>query len=181
MKAMSTSIPENLSEGGSTSDRSVCFSVVQSAPGFLLMEARPKQFGPKCIATNLVTQTPLMLFPIFSDTQGTKEGRVGESPVFDTNSTNLAEPDMVPSVNSFFNEKSPALTSTFKSLKEPSRGNTHPSSKSNNEVSCLDYYRQHLAKKGITEGASNLVFSSRREGTTSNYFSSWNKWHFDIF
>ena len=133
---------------------------------------------PNSLALNALQQTwshkHLLCFsPIFSDTQDTKEGRVGESPVFDTNSTNLAEPDMVPSVNSFFNEKSPALTSTFKSLKEPSRGNT--------QVSCLDYYRQHLAKKGITEGASNLVFSSRREGTTSNYFSSWNKWHFDIF
>ena len=65
---------------------------------------------------------------------------------------------MIPRVNSFVNEKSPTLTSTSKSLKEPLRGNAPPSSKSNNEVSCLDYYRQHLAKKGIGEKASNLIF-----------------------
>ena len=140
------------------------------------MEARPKQFGPRCIATNLVPQTPLCFSPIFTDTQGTREGRVGVSRFFDTDSTNLAEPDMVPTVNSFVNEKSPTLTSTFKSLKEPSRRNTHPSSKSHNKVSCLDYYRQHLAKKGISERASNLILSSRREGTNSNYCSPWNEW-----
>ena len=171
MELMSASIPENLPEGGSTRDRSICFLVVQSAPSLLLMEARPKQFGLRCFATNLVPQTSLRFSPIFTDTQGKKEGRVGESPFFDTDSTNLVEPDMVPTVNSFVNEKSPTLTSTFKSLKELSR----ETSKSNNEVYCLDYYRQHLAKKGISERASNLILLSRREGTNSNYCSSWNK------
>ena len=103
VEIMSASIPENLSEGGSTRDRSTCFSVVQSAPSLLLMEARPKQFGLRCIATNLVPQTRLCFSPIFTDTQGTKEGRVGESHFFDNDSTNLAEPDMVSRVNSFVN------------------------------------------------------------------------------
>ena len=62
VEIMSTSIPENLSEDGSTRDRSICFSVVQSAPSLLLMEARPKQFGPKCTAANLVAQA-LYAFP----------------------------------------------------------------------------------------------------------------------
>ena len=119
VEIMSASIPEDLSEDESTRDRSICFSVVQSAPSLLLMEARPKQFGPRCTAANLVPQAPLCFSPIFNDTQGTKEGRVGESPFFDTESTNLAEPDMVPRVTSFVNKKSPTLTSTFKSLKEP--------------------------------------------------------------
>ena len=65
MEIMFASIPENLSEGGSTRDRSICFLVVQSAPGLLLMEARTKQFSPRCIATNMVSQTPLR-FPPFS-------------------------------------------------------------------------------------------------------------------
>ena len=121
------------------------------------MEARPKQFGLRCIPTNLVPKTPLCFFPIFTGTQGAKEGRVGESPFFDTDSTNLAELNMVPRVDSFVNEKFPTLTSTSKSLKEPSRRKTHPSSKSNNEVSCLDYYRQHLAKEGISERAYPFI------------------------
>ena len=61
------------------------------------------------------------LLSLFTDRQGTKEGRIGERPFFGTDSTNLAEPDMVPRVNSFVNEKSSTLTSTFKPLKEPSR------------------------------------------------------------
>ena len=175
MEIMSASISEKLSEGWSTKDRSISFSVVQSSPGLLLMEARPRQFGPRCIATNLVPQTPLCFSPIFTDAQGTKEGRFGESPFSDTDNINLAEPNMVSRVNSFVNEKSPTLTSTSKFLKEPSRRNTQPSLKSNNEVSCLDYYRQHLAKEGILERASKLILSSVREGTNSNYCSSWNK------
>ena len=154
----------------------IYFLVVQSPPCVLLMEVRPKQFGLRCIATNLVPQTPLCFSPIFTDTQGTKEGRVGESPFFYNDSTNLAGPDMVPWVNSFVNEKSPTLTSINKFLKESSRGNAHSSLKSNNEVRCLGYYRQHMANEGISERASNIILSSRREGTNSNYCSSWNKW-----
>ena len=82
---------------------------------------------------------------------------------------------MAPRVNSFVYEKSPTHTSTSRSLKETSRGNTHPSSKSYNEVSCLNHCKQHLAEEGISERASNLILSSRREGTNSNYRSSWNR------
>ena len=53
VEIMSATIPENLSEGGSTRDRSIGFSVVQSAPSLLLMETRHKQFGPRCTATNV--------------------------------------------------------------------------------------------------------------------------------
>ena len=169
MEILSASIPENLSEGWSTRDRSVCFSIGQSAPNLLLMKARPKQFGTRCIATNLVPQTPLCFSPIFTNTQGSKECRVGESPFFGTDSTNVAESDMVHGNNSFVNKKSPTPTSESKSFKEPSRGKTHLSSKSNNEVSCLDYYKQHLAKEGISERVSNLILSSRIECTNSNY------------
>ena len=88
-------------------------------------------------ASRLSNQFP----PIFTYTQGTKEGRLGENPFFDTDSTNLAGPDIVPKVKSSVNENSTTLTSTSRFLKEPSRGNTHPSSKLNNEVSCLDYHR----------------------------------------
>ena len=96
------------------------------------MEARPKQFGPRCIAANLVPQTPLRFSLIFTETQGTKECRVEEYPFFDTDNTNFAEPDRVPKVNSFVNEKSPIRTTTSKSLKEPSKENAPSSSKSNN-------------------------------------------------
>ena len=106
-------------------DRSICFPVVQSPPCLLLMEVKPKQFGPRCVATiNSVPQSPLPFSPIFTYTQDTKEGRVEESPFFDTDSTNLTEPDMVPRDNSFVHEKSPTLTSTSKSLKNP-QGETH--------------------------------------------------------
>ena len=33
-----------------------------------------------------------------------------------------------------------------------------------------------MANEGISERASNIILSSRREGTSSNYCSSWNKW-----
>ena len=33
-----------------------------------------------------------------------------------------------------------------------------------------------MAKERISERASNLILLSRREGTNSNYCSSWNKW-----
>ena len=176
MEIMSASIPEKFSEGGWIRDSSICFSFVQSSPSSLLIEARTKQFGLRCIATKLVPQRPLRFFLIFTDTQGTEECRVEEYPFFDTDDTNLAEPDRVPKVNLFVNKKFAILTTTSKSLKEFSGENAPSSSKSNNEVSCLHYYRQYWVKKGISERASNLILSSRREGTNQNYCSSWNKW-----
>ena len=125
---------------------------------------------PNSLALDALQQTwshkHLYAFPPFSLIQSTEEGRVGESPFFDTDSTNLAEPDMVPRANSFVNEKSPTLTSTSKFLKEPSRRNTHFSSKSNNKVSCLDYYRQQLAEEEISERASNLIFHQEEKVLT---------------
>ena len=150
MEIMSASIPEKCSGGGSTRDTSICFSVVQSVPSLLLMKAKPKSFGSRCIATNLVPQIPLRFSLIFTDTQGTKECRVEEYPFYDIHNTNLTEPNRVPKVNSFVNEKSTILTTTFKSLKEPSRENSSSSSKSNNEVSYLHHYRQlHHFRKGF--------------------------------
>ena len=64
MELMPASIPENVPEGGSTRDRSICFLVVQSAPGLLLMEARPS------LALDALQQTwshkHLYAFPPFS-------------------------------------------------------------------------------------------------------------------
>ena len=136
----------------------IYFLVVQSPPCVLLMEVRPKQFGLRCIATNLVPQTPLCFSPIFTDTQGTKEGRVGESPFFYTDSTNLAGPDMVPWVNSFVNEKSPTLTSINKFLKESSRGNAHSSLKSNNELGAWVITGNIWLMKEFQKGLQTLSF-----------------------
>ena len=149
---------QKLLEGGSTRDRSICFSIVQSAPGLFFMEDITKKFCPRCIATNLVPQTPLRFSPIFTDTQGTKEGRVGESPFFYTDSTNLAEPDMVPRVNSFVSEKS-LLLPQHPNLLRNSQRQTH---------TLLQYQRMRLAawiitgniwrKKEFQEGLQILSF-----------------------
>jgi len=41
---------------------------------------------------------------------------------------------------------------------------------------CMDNVRKNLLSQGISERASELIISSRREGTNTNYSSAWNKW-----
>ena len=113
---------------------------------------------------------------IFIDTHIVKEINVRKSSFFDTNNTNMAEPDMEPRVTSLVYEKSHTLTYITKFLNEPLSRNTPTSSKSNNAMGSLDYYMQLLAKERSSELSSKLIFSSRRNGTNSVYSSSWNKW-----
>ena len=113
---------------------------------------------------------------IFIDTHIVKEINVRKCSFFDTNNTNMAEPDMEPRVTSLVYEKSHTLTYITKFLNEPLSRNTPTSSKSNNAMGSLDYYMQLLAKERSSELSSKLIFSSRRNGTNSVYSSSWNKW-----
>ena len=40
----------------------------------------------------------------------------------------------------------------------------------------MDCLGKRLAEEGISKRASDLIVSSRREGTLSTYSSAWNKW-----
>ena len=69
----------------------------------------------------------------------------------DIDKTNMPESDMVPTATSVFDEVSQTRGLTAKSLNiSPSR-NTSTSWKSNNKISNLDYDRQHLPEKEISE------------------------------
>ena len=46
----------------------------------------------------------------------------------------------------------------------------------NINISCVDYYRRKLCHTDISQQASSLISSSRRESPLSNYPSSWKKW-----
>ena len=48
--------------------------------------------------------------------------------------------------------------------------------KPNLAISGVEGFRKSLAKKGLSDTASKLISNSRRDGSISNYDSSWRKW-----
>ena len=121
---MSAIIPENLSEDGSTRARSICFLVLQSAPSLLLMKDRPKQFCPRCIATNLVPQIPLCFPPFSLMHRVLRKVELEKVPSLILIALTWQSETWYPELIHLSMKNPPTLTSTSKSLKEPSKGNT---------------------------------------------------------
>ena len=63
VKIISTYFHKRLSQGRTTRDRSICFSVVESTPSILLVETRSRQFGFRCTTAKVVPQASLCFLP----------------------------------------------------------------------------------------------------------------------
>ena len=101
----------------------------------------------------------------------------GEESVFFNNSNyNLAKPKLVPRPPTSFSEKSNHFAIKVLLTKGSSKPISSSCPKLNNPISSEVCLRKSFAEEGISERASDLIVSSRREGTLSSYSSTWNKW-----
>ena len=162
--------------GEETKNRPVCFKVVISTSKLLFLEARSRQFWYRCSSTEMVSQESICIPSNCLDSQSTEKSRGGESTFSNNSNCNLANPKLVPRALMSFSKKS----NHFAIKGRLTRGSSKPTAssypKSNNAISSVACLKKHLAEEGISERASNLNVSSRREGTLSTYSSAWNKW-----
>ena len=174
-------VPSNLQQsmaniGKETRNRPVCFKVIKSASKLLLLEAGSQQSWHRCSSTKMVSQKSVCIPSICLDSQSTEKSRGGESVFSNNSNSNLADPKLVPRALTSFSEKRNHFATKGRLTKVFSKPTASSYPKSNNATSSVGCLRTGLAEEGISGRASDLIVSSRRKVTLSNYSSAWNKW-----
>ena len=106
---------------------------------------------------------------IFLDSKSTEKSRGGERAFPNISNFNLADPKLVPGTLTSFSEESNHLATKGILTKRISKPTVSSYPKLNNAISSIGCLRKHLAEEGISERISDLIVSSRREGTLSAY------------
>ena len=177
METVPSSFQRNMANiGEETRNRLVCFKVIKSASKLLLLEAGSQQSWNRCSSTEMVSQKSICIPLICLDSQSTEKSRGGESPFSNNSNSNLADPKLAPRTLTSFSEKTNHFATKGRLTKGSSKPTVSSYPKSNNATSSVGCLRERLAEEGVSERASDIIISSRREGTLSNYSSVWNKW-----
>ena len=172
----STSISDNLSDQRKTRDGSFCFSTVSTASMVHDMEKRSIQSGNGCNGANLVQSVPLCFPTFFNDIQGLKKDNPGPNENNVDCSSHMAVSSMVANPSENVNRETTSFATLSTSSIKRSGSDTSVNNKQNFKISSLDGFRQRLLATGISERASKLISSTRRQGSLSNYNLSWSKW-----
>ena len=175
MEASARDIPSSVSDIGISRDRSVCFESLSSSPKVLCLEARPLQCGKRCFSSEVDRSPGLCIPSILSYGTSVEKGR-GGSGDSDIGSSGLAGSGMVPKTPSTSNKESnpPPLS---EGLVVESKGRmSSTTSKQQSTISSVASVREIGFDFELSEGAANLIVSSRRQGTRSRYKSAWSKW-----
>ena len=151
-------------------DRLVCLSPVSPAPCIHRVETQPPQSRDRRNASDMVIPTPLCISPILT------EGETRQGTHDADNNTYLANPAMVCRVVANVHEETGIVATQTWSSDQHSRSDPPTGEKQNLKISGLESYRKVLAAEGVSKEASDLITSCRRQGSTSNYESSWRKW-----
>ena len=177
METVLSSFQQNMANiGEETRNRPVYFKVIRSASKLLLLEAGSQQSWNRYSSTEMVSQKSMCIPSICLDSQSTEKSRGGESPFSNNSNSNLADPKLVPRTLTSFSEKPNHFATKGRLTKGSSKPIASSYPKSNNATSSMGCFRKRLAEEGLSERASDLMVSSRREGTLPNYSSAWNKW-----
>ena len=118
-----------------------------------------------------------LCFPTFlNDKQSLEKDSPGPSEKNVECSFHMVVSSMVPNTSENVNRETTSFaTPTTLSSKLPG-ADTSINNKQNIKISGLEGFRQRLLATGISERASKLALSTRRQGSLSNYNSSWSKW-----
>ena len=123
----------------------------------------------------MISQEFICIPSICLDSQSTGKSTGGESAFSNNSNSNLANSKLVPRTLTSFSEKSNHFAIKGRLTKGSSTPTASSCPKSNNAVSSEGCLRKRLKEEGISERASDLIVSSRREGTLSAYSPAWNK------
>ena len=140
------------------------------------MKTRPIKSGNGCNAVNLVQSVPLCFPTFFNDKQCLKKDSSGPSEKNVDYSSHMAVSSMVPNPSENVNRETTSFATPPTSSIKPTGLDTSINNKQNIKISGLDGFRQRLLAARISERASKLISSTRRQGSLSNYNSSWSKW-----
>ena len=176
LETLSNSLSTNLPEVGETRHRSVCLQIESPSSEVCSMETRPLQLEDRCYATELGSSVSICIPTLFSHKQGLKQNTRGQSTFNVTNNTNMAHTSVVPRASSNVSGETFIAATNEKTFNKSPRRRASIDKKPNLAISGVEGFRKGLAKKGLSDTASKLISNSRRDGSISNYDSSWRKW-----
>ena len=170
-KSISASLPEERN----AQNRFVYIKAVSPTTPELCLETRPFQSGDRCPTADLGQSIPLCISPILPYSTSPEESELRPNRKTVACHTNLAVPNLVPPSTRNVYSSSTATSKEHK-LNKPTRGSSPSNCKQDIMTSGVDHIRERLLKKGVSETAAQLITSTRRKSSQSNYNSSWRMW-----
>ena len=166
-KRISTSLPEERN----AQSRFVCIKAVSPTTPVLCLKTRSFQSGERCPTTDLGQSIPLHISPILPNSASLEESELRPNRKNVACHINLAISNLVPPSTRNVYSLSTATSKEHK-LKKSTRGSSSSNCKQNITASGVDHIKERLSKKGVSETATQLVTSTRRKRSKSNYNSS---------
>ena len=175
METKSKDIPVDMSTIRHSEYGFICVSTFSSSTSLHGLETRPIVQSSRCNATTVGSSLPLCIPSIFTHREGSRKSIEGTGTNVNNN-TGLADSTMVHQSSRNVSKKPSIITSLLGSVERPKRKHASVSPKQLLETSGMDGLRKKMATEGLSKRAADLITSSRRPGTISNYESSWRKW-----
>ena len=173
--ALSNNVQSSMSGSGDARGRSICFQSLSSGSKVFCLEAGSIQHREGRLSDKVVSAQGLCLSPFLSDRKGFKEGR-NRSSYTDFGNSSVAGSTMVPQASSTINKESNTFTISEGYVEKSKKRESSIAVKQQSKASGLVGIRKIGFDSELSEGASNLIRSSRRKGTRSRYQYAWTKW-----
>ena len=159
---------------GSTTGGPICNSVFSSAKEIFQLEGGSRGRGNRCLFSELVLDTGFRTPTMVPNRKGTDEGSEGRGNDHSGHPA-VEDPTLVPFPPEHAGGSTNSITRhsrsdhPFPKLRLPSVGISAPAGR-------MEGLRHHFRSKEIPNNAIELLMSSWRSKTISNYNSAWRKW-----
>ena len=167
-------IQQNPVPDGALRDRPIRFPPHKTVTEVFQLETRPRGRGDRCLQPGLVNDAGICQPPMVSDTSMPVTGESSEGQI-DHDHPPLEYSTMVPNHPGTPGGLPAATTLSRGSGYAPIRPGIHNESGSS-RLSCMAHLRESFESRGISSQASDLLLSSWRSKTQSNYNSLFTKW-----
>ena len=161
---------------GSLRHRSVCGQTQQTTSPLLQLQAGPRIGGCGCSSSALVGAKTVCLPSFHTNREMPPENCTGSSERNGTDSTGVAEPDMVSKPASQTCRLSNPIAKLQGADHKPNGGHTSISRTEQSTSSRLQSFRANVQVNDISDESFKVLSAAWRRGTEKSYSSAWGKW-----
>ena len=177
LDAESSGVQPNPAPDGATRDRLVCFPVNKATTTILQLETRPRGSRDRCVQSGLVKDERICQIPVVLDGTLSESSKETSSQNSDDHSI-VDIPTMVSIHPGDVGGFSKVITRERRLSDSPVRARIHNES-GGAKISSMAHIRESFTSRGISTEATDLLLSSWRPKTKSNYnllFVKWSCW-----
>jgi len=151
-----------------------CNQTDKTAPKILQLESRPRGNGHRCISTGLVTASGICQSTLVSDLPMSHQSQSSMN-ANGTKNTFLEDPVLVSCGTRDVGGLPQSVTSPIRPGHD-ANGTRVSNARRSPTTDRLAHLRESYSSQGLSDEASKLMLSSKRDKTNSNYGSSFTKW-----